>query len=325
MPVKKVSELDTNGASGRAKNFGSVFLSYSWRIGLTIALLYVVFRQVDPAELWSRLLQTSWWALAIFMVGELLLAYLAAIRWALLTVPSPSGQQIGAFFRATMLGLFYNLFMPSSMGGDLVKWTALTSLGLSKSKLVFTMLLDRLMGLFGLVVIGFLGVLAVQLWGVASIPTSVMWLFVGLFAGVAGLFGFVYSPLQLSHFPLINRVSQLLRIESYLETHKRAFMEAFGLGLVMQLLWLVLIYVLAVAVGFQTSWWQFFVIQPVVSAVTTLPISFAGFGATEAGFMYFYSQLGESGSAIVALTSLLGVFRILIGLVGWGVGMVEKK
>lgn len=296
-----------------------------WRLALTAALLFVVFRQVDLLELWQRLQQIGWWVWVVSLLIQVGLAWLAGWRWALLTVERPAKAEIDAFYKATMLGLFYNLFMPSAVGGDLVKWTALSHLQINKGKLVFTMILDRMMGMMGLAVWGFLGVWLVKLTGMAEVPNVATLFFSGAFAAVVGLFGFVYSPFELRWIPLINRVNLLLRAESYLAARKRAFVEAFGLGLVIQLIWLVLLYILAEAVGFTTTVWQFLAIQPVVSAVISLPVSFAGFGATEAGFLYFYQQLGQSASAIVALTSLLGVFRIVSGLLGWVVGMDLRK
>ncbi len=297
---------------------------YSWRLALTGALLWVVFKQVDLYELWQRVSHTNWLILVAFLAMEVGLSWLAGWRWALLAVPNPTRADIKAFYVATMLGQFYNLFMPSSMGGDLVKWTSLTYLNISKSKLVFTMLLDRVMGMMGLIAWGFIGVMAAKFWQVASVPEMVVWLFVGLFLAMISLFVFVYSPLEFKSFPLINRIKPLLRIEDYLAANKRAFLQAFGLGFVMQALWLFLLYFLAIEVGFTTSAWQFFVIQPVVSAVIALPISFAGFGATEAGFLYFYQQLGELPTTIIALTTLLAVCRFGIGILGWLTGVTNK-
>lgn len=302
-----------------------VVFAQSWRLALTAALLYVVFRQVDLGELWQRLRQVGWWIWVFTFLIEVGLAWLAGWRWALLTVDRPSRAVIDAFYKATMLGLFYNLFMPSAVGGDLVKWTALSHLQINKGKLVFTMILDRLMGMMGLAVWGFLGVWLVKLTGLAEVPSAATWFFTGAFAAVVGLFGFVYSPFELRWLPLINRIGLLLKAESYLAERKQAFVQSFGLGLVIQLIWLILLYVLADAVGFTTTIWQFLAIQPVVSAVISLPVSFAGFGATEAGFLYFYQQLGQSASSIIALTSLLGVLRIGSGLLGWVVGMGNVK
>lgn len=299
--------------------------NYGWRIGLTVALLWVVLREVDLVVLWQRVADTNWLILVGFIVMEVMLSWLAGWRWALLAVKQPSWQDIRDFYTATMLGQFYNLFMPSSMGGDLIKWTSLTHLQISKSKLVFTVLLDRLMGMFGLISWGFIGVMIAKIWHVASVPDVVMWLFGGLFIGMLGLFGFIYSPVQFADIPLLRRITVLLRIESYLAAHKQAFLQSFGLGLVIQVVWLVILYILAIEVGFSIGVWQFMVLQPVVSAVTALPISFAGFGATEAGFLYFYQQLGESPTTIITLTTLLGVCRIGIGLLGWLTGMLHKN
>jgi glycosyltransferase 2 family protein len=323
---KRISKQQSSTGVLNTKPWWQLVFAQSWRLALTVALLYVVFRQVDLPELWQRLLQVGWWVWVISLVVEVGLAWLAGWRWALLTIDRPNKAEIHAFYKATMLGLFYNLFMPSAVGGDLVKWTALSHLQINKAKLVFTMILDRMMGMMGLVVWGFLGVWVVKLWQLAEVPDAATLFFTGSFAAVVGLFAFVYSPFELRWIPLINRISLVLKAESYLAAHKRAFLQSFGLGLVIQLVWLWLLYFLADAVGFTTTVWQFLAIQPVVSAVISLPVSFAGFGATEAGFLYFYQQLGQSASAIVALTSLLGVLRILSGLLGWMVGMdLEKK
>lgn len=289
-------------------------------------LLWLVFRQVNLAELAQKLVTVQPAGLIVYLVGSVFLAWLAGWRWALLVLPRPvSLHDTWLFFRATMLGLFYNLFMPSSMGGDVLKWTSLAHLPVSRQKLIFTMVLDRAMGMMGLVTVGFFALVIAQLTQTATVPLSFWYFFGGLFVGVVGFFVLVFSKLSWSKLPFLNKIKWVSTAEEYLELHRPRFIGVFILAVIVQVMCVLIEYALAVAVGFQVSLAQFMVLGPILGVVISLPLNFAGFGATEAGFVYFFSQLGEPTSTILALTSLMAILRFVLGGLGWLVGLIGKE
>ncbi len=289
-------------------------------------LLWLVFRQVNLGELVQKLLTVQPAGWMIYLIGSVFLAWLAGWRWALLVLPRPvTFYDIWLFFRATMLGLFYNLFMPSNMGGDVLKWTSLAHLPVSRQKLIFTMVLDRVMGMMGLITVGFFALVIAQVTQTAVVPTSFWYFFGGLFVGVIGFFVLVFSKLNWSQLPYLNRITWVATAEAYLELHRPRFLVVFGLAVVVQIICVLIEFALAWAVGFHVSLAQFMVVGPILGVVISLPINFAGFGATEAGFVYFFGQLGEPTSTILALTSLMAIFRFVLGGLGWLVGLIGKS
>jgi hypothetical protein len=289
-------------------------------------LLWLVFRQVNLADLAHKLLTVQPAGWIIYLLGSVFLAWLAGWRWALLALPRPvTLTDIWHFFRATMLGLFYNLFMPSSTGGDVLKWTSLTHLPVSKQKLIFTMLLDRFMGMMALITVGFLALVLAAVTHTAMVPVIFWYFFSGLFVGVIGFFVLVFSKLSWSQLPYLNKITWVAGAEEYLELHRSRFLAVFGLAVLVQIICVLIEFALAWAVGFQVPFTQFMVVGPILGMVVALPLNFAGFGATEAGFVYFFSQLGVPTSTILALTSLMAILRFVLGGLGWLIGLIGKS
>jgi uncharacterized protein (TIRG00374 family) len=303
------------------------FLSHPLvRFSLAASLLFLVFRQVDVKEIWFKLQAAHPAGWIVFLLGNVALAWLASWRWSLLTLAERvRPAQVWPFFQATMVGLFYNLFMPSSMGGDVLKWTKLTHLPVSKGKLIFSMLLDRVMGMMGLATLGFLALVLAEYTNAATVPPSLWWFFSALFIGVLVFFGLVFSRIQWQQLPWVGKWKQVAEMERYLELHRDRFLLTFGIAIVIQLIGALLEYALAVAVGFHMPWPQFMVLAPILGVIISLPLNFAGFGATEAGFVFFFSQYGESTSTILALTSLMAVMRFILGGIGWLLSLIKKS
>jgi uncharacterized membrane protein YbhN (UPF0104 family) len=92
-----------------------------------------------------------------------------------------------------------------------------------------------------------------------------------------------------------------------------------------QFIGVIVIFSLGKAVGFKLALLQFLIIEPILGVVMGLPLNFAGFGATEVGFVYFFGLLGESQTTVLALTSLLAAMRFAVGGLGWLIGLIGAK
>ncbi|HCC84940.1 MAG TPA: hypothetical protein DEP87_04645 [Candidatus Pacebacteria bacterium] len=296
------------------------------RFGMAFILLYFVFRQTNLSELSQKLSTANPVGVGIYLIGSLIMAWLAGWRWATILVPrSLKVSDHWLFFKATMLGLFYNLFLPSNMGGDVMKWTVLDELKLSKKLVILTMIIDRVIGIFGLVTLGFGSLVVGHLTQLVTVPI-LMWQIMSVaFIGVIGFLILISTDWRWRQIPVLNRFNWIATAEAYLEKHRVKFWQAFGLAIMVQLVGVIIIYALGQAVGFKLNFWQFLVIEPILGTIVSLPLNFAGFGATEVGFVYFFGLFGEPSTTVLALTSLMGVMRIVMGGIGWLIGLVEKQ
>src|SRR5207253_2317310 len=81
-------------------------------------------------------------------VGLLLLAQVAsAARWRLLARPLGFHSPLGAFIRFYFVGMFFNLLLPTSVGGDVVRAWYLDGGSGRRMPAFLSVLVDRLSGL----------------------------------------------------------------------------------------------------------------------------------------------------------------------------------
>jgi hypothetical protein len=81
-------------------------------------------------------------------------------------------------------------------------------------------------------------------------------------------------------------------------------------------IWMGQTWLVSQALGGGLSLMSVFIFMPIISLILVLPISWAGFGAREQLFLYFFGQLGVTPEKILAVSTLNGVIGILNSLLG---------
>lgn len=287
------------------------------KVCISAGLLYVVFKDIDLRTLATQIAATSQISLGLYLLLTLLLVLLASYRWSLLLIDSPTLRQVTQFFSANVSALFYNLFLPTAYGGDLVKWTQLEGDAFSKKSLIISVIADRLLGLMGLITVGFISSLLATTFNLVPLPPVVWLLFTVLFIGLVVCLIIIFSPFQFSQMPLLSNVSSLQQLDNYFSTKRMRFLQLYLLAIVIQIISFLSFYLLAIEAHVEISILYFLTISPVVALISVLPISLAGFGTTEAAYLYFFGQLGANKENILIFTSLFGLFKILLGGIGW--------
>ena len=120
------------------------------KIAVSIILLVVLFRQIDVSRLWETVRQASvtWLlvALGIYAVNLLVSTW----RWHLLLhaqqVVIRRRSLLGSFLVAT----FFNNFLPSNIGGDVIRISDTAGPAQSKTRATAVVLTDRALGLMAL-------------------------------------------------------------------------------------------------------------------------------------------------------------------------------
>jgi uncharacterized membrane protein YbhN (UPF0104 family) len=158
------------------------------KAAVSIALLWVLLSRVDLGRLWQLAVNASipWLlgALGLYLAMVLLSAW----RWGLLLdaqgIRLPFRHLTSSFLVAT----FFNNFLPSNIGGDVVRIADTAPAAGSKTLATTVVLLDRALGLLGLVLIAAIGATAgPRLSGEAAGPVGpgVLWTGFGLAAMLA--------------------------------------------------------------------------------------------------------------------------------------------
>lgn len=119
-------------------------------VGLAVVLVvWVVARSgVQPLDLMSRLgVERFMILLALSGLGIVLVC----VRWMVLLFHVQVRLTFWVTLRLSLIGLFFNLFVPGGVGGDLIKMVYLKKeAGSRYPQAILTVLLDRVIGLVGL-------------------------------------------------------------------------------------------------------------------------------------------------------------------------------
>ncbi len=295
------------------------------KVVVSVGLLYVLLARTDLSRLWTHMRSASPAWLVFALVLYLLMILLSGWRWRLLL----SAQHIAVPFRrlvnSYLVATFFNNFLPSNIGGDVIRITDTAAQAGSKTLATTIVLMDRGLGLLGLLAIAALGSsVASTIGGKPPVLASMLWL--ALVGGLAvaaaavllpGGVARLLSPLRLIHQEWVGeRIGRLTGALTRFRNAPGALVTCL-LGAVLVQAVLVAFYVAIVrSMDIPVSAWHLAVIVPISFVVQMAPVSLNGFGVREATFTYYFSRIGlpiESalvvsfmGAGLIILFSLSG-------------------
>ncbi len=224
-------------------------------------------------------------------------------------------------FILNFIGLFFNLFLPSAVGGDIAKGFLIAKHSGQRMGATTAIIQDRL--------VGFVAMLALALAGLLRLPSlgvdpRVIKIIPFIVAGAAFLISFFfYKPLA-EKFKWIWRLipahkTRLFFHELYhaiheYRNHKIVLLKAVCLSWGGQLGLVVLYYLAAGSLGVWNNPEYYFVAVPVSCFICMLP-SVGGMGVREAGILFFLNKI-MPGEKALAISFLIGLIIYGFSLVG---------
>ena len=290
------------------------------KILVSVALLAVLFSRVDFPTLWSYARGASPAWLAASLGFSTLMLLVSSWRWGVLLdaagVPLPALRLVTSFLVAT----FFNNFLPSNIGGDVVRIADTARPAGSKTMAALIVLGDRGIGLLALSLVAALGAsFAEQLPGTGIIGPSILWLaFVTGLAGVSllvwrpGLPLRILRPMARLHPAWIGeRLDQLEGLLRSLKRSPGAIVQCFAGAVAVQMLLIAFYLSIARSLSVPIGFWQLALIVPMSLVVQMLPVSMNGFGVREATFAYYFTRMGLSIEQAL-LVSFVGAAMMLV-------------
>jgi uncharacterized membrane protein YbhN (UPF0104 family) len=247
-------------------------------------------------------------------VGLYLAAQLAsALRWQWLARPLGFRHSLGQLTAFSFIGMYFNLVLPTSVGGDVVRAWYLDG-GSHRRLLAFlSVFVDRLSGLLVLLALACAAVvvcpIALPAWVAASV-----W-------GTAGgaLFGLGALPALARWTGRFDRARRLVDgVRLYLR-HGRLLLATTGLSLLVQAANVVLVWLVGQAIDAPVPASYYWVLVPMVTLLTLLPVSLNGMGVREGGMVLFLTPLGVPAGTALSLAVLWFSVFAAASLCGGGV------
>lgn len=253
--------------------------------GLAVA---VVVSRVDPTELLTVLRRVNPLALAAVFLTYLLGQLITAHRWHVITERVGFSRSFGTIAVYYYIGMFFNLFGPSTLGGDLTRALYLGAPDGRRALALNSVIFDRLVGLVMLIVVA---ITAMAAFGRQNVPAPLVVLAVGA-VGAAIVGWLVARPLVgrllPPYHPLRRMIEEKLRP---LWEDRRMLSYVVVLSVVFHSVQIGAAFMLGTALGLKLPCQYYFVFHPLVAAFAGLPISLAGIGVRELGYVYFLADL----------------------------------
>jgi hypothetical protein len=220
-------------------------------------------------------------------------------------------------------GIFFGLFLPSTIGGDLVRSIDLSTHTKKMPEVVATVFLDRLSGYVGMVIVAFSAV--VFGWSFIqdkAVLTAVGIIITFLIIILLVLFNpFLYSKInKLLNSPRAGKMRELLRNlhqEIHIFRHRKdIIIYNLILSLLVQIIGPLTFYFIGLSLGIKISIIYFFIFVPIISVITMLPISIGGLGLRDATTVLFFAKIGVAKDLAFAMSLLSFLFALIYGSIG---------
>ncbi len=247
--------------------------------------------------------------------------FIAVNRWKFLLSALGFRVSLREVFSTFFSGLFFNIFFPSFIAGDVFRGFGISYRHGEAKKVVSSILMDRFCGGLALTVISFLAFIIggsilkeksviIAVSGLCAISTF------GIFVIFSRrVFRFLTKAFKgFSRFrnKLINFHDQLY----FFKKNPKVFIKSLGYSFAVQTLTAVAFFIVSKAFYLDVSIVNFLILVPIIMAIAVIPLTPVGAGTREASAVYFFSLIGIDKSAGLGISFINLIFLILMGILG---------
>jgi glycosyltransferase 2 family protein len=302
------------------------------KAAVSLGLLALLFSRVDVSRLWSvaRQAAPAWLAAALLLYFGMVLA--SAWRWGVLLRAQHVTLPYSVLTQSFLVATFFNNFLPSNIGGDVIRIADTAGAAGSKTLATTVVLIDRGIGLLGLALMAATGASLMHRMAVGPVGPGMLWAGFGLGAMIATpallmpeTVGRLLQPLRVFHQEWVDaRIEKLTNALTRFKETPTALAACFAGAVVVQGL-LVLFYVaIARSMHMPIGFAELAVIVPVSFIVQMIPLSVNGFGVREATFGFYFTRLGLPLESAIAVSFVGAALIMLFSLTG-GVAYLRRS
>jgi uncharacterized membrane protein YbhN (UPF0104 family) len=259
------------------------------------------------AEAFHRLDVRFWGlALGVFLLAQLISSY----RWQMLAVPLGYHLPYRRYVALYFVGMFFNLVLPTSVGGDVVR---ALYMGGRRPRAFLSVLAERGSGLMVLMLMACVA----ALFSPVALPG---WMLLVLAAIGAGMVGGVLSlPLlpAMTRLPWVgDKVPRLIQLVHTYARLPRLLSGAAALSVLVQLASVAQVWLVCLGLGLEVPFVYLAVAVPLVTLLTLVPISLNGMGLRELGLVVLLGPVGVTAPQAVMLSLLVFATTVAASLLG---------
>ncbi len=316
-----MSNLSTVASNICRKVAKRKWVSFTFRVSITLLLLVFLFKSLSWSTLLAALTHTSYSFLLLGLLAGVLGSLVSVYQWQHLLRAEQISVGLLRLCKLYLIGIGFSHFLPTGMGGDVVKAFYVGRSSGNYAGSASAIVMTRLTGYFGMQLVAFSALLLFH----SGIDRSIMiWaillsLLVGsMIAGVVLLTILLPKILNRSWTQSRFFASAIPVGEALIATIQRPRLlgGVTSVGVVFWVFSVLDYYMYANALHMHVPLYFYFVAIPVVSLVAFLPITINGFGLRESAFVYIFASVHVPNTTSLLLALMMDVQVLLFGMIG---------
>lgn len=292
------------------------------KIAVSAVILYFLFRSIDMKAFWATCLSVR--PLSVIFVAALFAAtqFVSTYRWSMILkkdVDIPYPRLLSIYY----IGMFFNNFLPTMVGGDVVKGYYLYRHTRNGHVALASIFLDRYSGFFALMTITVVALIPgypmIKDTGLPGVFVLLIGGFIGisLVIWVGTLHNWAMNIMSKIHFYGINKkIDTFYRVLMGYKSRYDILGKIFVCSLFVQGGVITGYYVLGTGLGIDIRPGYYFLFVPLTTVVSMLPVSLSGLGIREGAFVFLFTRVGVTQEQALTLSLMWFVICALISMAG---------
>lgn len=299
---------------------------FALKLVLGIGLLGFIISRIEIRDAVAQIRSASVDYLLLAVFFQLIAKLIWTSRWQTVLKLNDIQRGFWELLGIVHIGLFFNNFLPSSVGGDAIRgyYASNSKAGLAKS--YGSLIVERTIGLLALALMVVVAVSYAILGGTLQSSYALL-----IIAGIGSVFLFVLGMsllfwdgwhrlllIMVSYFPRVSKI--LSDISESLKVFRRANWASRMLVIIssaaLQVVAVYFYLMCARGLGISTPTVMFFVIIPVAIVIAMLPISLNGLGVRETALIVLLVRQGADETQVGAFALLALAISTAFSLIG---------
>ena len=290
------------------------------KVFVSLVLIALIFYKIDLSQWLAVVKSAQMPGLSLAFLLVIFSIVISALKWQVLLSSLDVHVPIHRLTTSYFVGLFFNNFLPTNIGGDVVRIYDVGRYTGKKTEAAASVIVERILAGFAL---GLTALIAIFISFDRS--RSFLWLIIS-FMLLCVVFLLLVTNRSILHylndrllpglFSIKERARDVADAIHKCSINRALVIQVLGWSLVFQLLVVLVNYLIFLSLGLKVSLVYCLIFIPLISALSLLPISVNGLGVREGAYIFFFGQVGLNTAQSVSASLVFFVLVVLSSLIG---------
>ncbi len=282
---------------------------------IALALLIYLLREQGWDEILLAIKKITLWQFILALALQFLSRLAVCARWHVLLRGAGLPVTFGETTRLTFAGLFATNFLPTTIGGDVIRLVGAVQLRFDSATSAASLVVDRLVGMAGMAMALLFGLPAFG----AALRGSGTGVLMAPILGAAGVSGKARLQANTRKWQgrIISFFRRMLQSIKLWINQPSSLLQALGFTWLHMLCLFASLWLLLFGMGEPVSFWLIAGMWSAVYFITLLPVSINAYGLQELSLAFIFTRVaGVSASGALSLAILIRTLFMLASLPG---------